>query len=135
MGDRRRTVAAMFPPLGPQTTQSDWSAAARTRNGGPLDTAFRARTWLAPVATTLAAWLVAFLVVTTLLTLFGDQLGSLPVALRALVLSGVLVALMANLVMPVLSAAIARRLAGSPPTHASMPPGTPPQSGVIEPSG
>jgi antibiotic biosynthesis monooxygenase (ABM) superfamily enzyme len=58
--------------------------------------------------TTLAAWLVAFLTVTILLTLFGDQLGSLPLPLRALVISGVLVTLMVNLVMPVLSAAIAR---------------------------
>ena len=65
------------------------------------------------VTTTLAAWLVAFLTVTVLLTLFGEQLGSLPLALRALTISGVLVALMANVVMPVLSAAIARWMAGS----------------------
>jgi antibiotic biosynthesis monooxygenase (ABM) superfamily enzyme len=70
--------------------------------------------WLAPVVTTLGAWLVAFLVVLALLTLFGDELGSLPLALRALVISGLLVALMVNLVMPVLSAALARWLAGRP---------------------
>jgi antibiotic biosynthesis monooxygenase (ABM) superfamily enzyme len=69
---------------------------------------------LAPVMTTLAAWLVAFLIVTAILTLFGDQLESLPLALRALVISGVLVALMTNLVMPVLSAAIARWTACPP---------------------
>jgi antibiotic biosynthesis monooxygenase (ABM) superfamily enzyme len=57
---------------------------------------------------------VVFGVVTALLTVFGDELGSLPLALRALVISGVLVALMVNLVMPVLSAAVARRLAGPP---------------------
>jgi antibiotic biosynthesis monooxygenase (ABM) superfamily enzyme len=51
-----------------------------------------ARTWLAPVVTTLNAWPAAFVVVMTLLTLFGDELGSLPLALRALVLTGVLVA-------------------------------------------
>jgi hypothetical protein len=62
------------------------------------------------VATTLGAWLVAFLVVTALLTLFGDQLASLPLPLRALVISGLLVGLMVNLVMPVLSAALARWL-------------------------
>jgi antibiotic biosynthesis monooxygenase (ABM) superfamily enzyme len=69
------------------------------------------------VTTTLAAWLVAFLVVTALLTLFGDQLGSLPLALRALVISGVLVALMVHVVMPVLSAAVARWVAGPPQTR------------------
>jgi antibiotic biosynthesis monooxygenase (ABM) superfamily enzyme len=66
------------------------------------------------VATTLGAWLVAFLVVMALLTLFGDELGSLPLALRALVISGLLVALMVNLVMPILSAALARWLACPP---------------------
>jgi antibiotic biosynthesis monooxygenase (ABM) superfamily enzyme len=68
--------------------------------------------WLAPLVTTLAAWLAAYLIVTALLTIFGEQLGSLPLALRALVISGVLVALMANVVMPVLSVAVARWVAG-----------------------
>jgi antibiotic biosynthesis monooxygenase (ABM) superfamily enzyme len=63
---------------------------------------------------TLGAWLVAFVVVLALLTLLGDELESLPLAGRALVISGVLVALMANLVMPVLSVAIARSLSGGP---------------------
>jgi antibiotic biosynthesis monooxygenase (ABM) superfamily enzyme len=63
---------------------------------------------------TLGGWLVAFLVVTALLTLLGDELGSLPLVLRALVISGVLVALMVNLVMPALNAAIARWAAGPP---------------------
>jgi antibiotic biosynthesis monooxygenase (ABM) superfamily enzyme len=70
--------------------------------------------WLVPVATTLGAWLVAFLVVTALLTLFGDELASLPLALRALVISGILVGLMVNLVMPVLSAALARWMVVGP---------------------
>jgi hypothetical protein len=52
-----------------------------------------------------------------LLSLFGDELGSLPLALRALVISGVLVALMVNLVMPVLNAAIARWARPSPRTR------------------
>jgi antibiotic biosynthesis monooxygenase (ABM) superfamily enzyme len=82
-----------------------------------LDNPARAPRWLAPVATTLAAWLVAFLVVTALLTVIGDQLGSLPLALRALVISGVLVALMVNVVMPVLSSALGRSLAGLAPTR------------------
>jgi antibiotic biosynthesis monooxygenase (ABM) superfamily enzyme len=63
---------------------------------------------LARLMTTLAAWPVAFFIVTAILTLFGDELKSLPLALRALVISGVLVVLMTNLVMPLLSAAIAR---------------------------
>jgi antibiotic biosynthesis monooxygenase (ABM) superfamily enzyme len=78
---------------------------------------FRPHRWLAPVATTLGAWLVAFLVVTVLLTIVGDELGSLPLALRALVISGVLVALMVNVVMPVLGAAVARWLGGPPRTR------------------
>ena len=66
---------------------------------------------------TLAAWLVAFLTVTALFTLFGDQLGALPLALRSLVISGVLVTLMVNLVMPALSAAIARAVARHRPRY------------------
>jgi antibiotic biosynthesis monooxygenase (ABM) superfamily enzyme len=79
-----------------------------------LDKSSRSPRWLAPVATTLGAWLVAFIVVTVLLTVFGDELKSLPLALRALVISGVLVALMVNLVMPALNTAVARWL-GRPP--------------------
>jgi antibiotic biosynthesis monooxygenase (ABM) superfamily enzyme len=71
---------------------------------------------LTRVVTTLAAWSVAFLIVTAILTLLGDELTSLPLALRALVISGVLVAVMTNLVMPVLSAAIAR-WTGCAPEH------------------
>jgi antibiotic biosynthesis monooxygenase (ABM) superfamily enzyme len=78
------------------------------------DSSSRARRWLAAVATTLGAWLVAFLVVTALLNLLGDELASLPLGVRALVISGVLVALMVNLVMPALSAAVARWLTGPP---------------------
>jgi hypothetical protein len=73
-----------------------------------------ARPRLAKTVMTLAAWLVAFAVVMALLTLLGDELASLPLALRALVISGVLVSLMANLVMPILNSAIARWLSGGP---------------------
>lgn len=69
---------------------------------------------LAKVLMTLGAWLVAFVIVLALLTLLGDELKSLPLALRALLISGVLVSLMVNLVMPVLSMAIARWLTGGP---------------------
>ena len=54
---------------------------------------------------------MAFLVVMALLTLFRTQLASLPVALRAMVISGVLVTLMVNFVMPVLGGAVVRMLA------------------------
>jgi antibiotic biosynthesis monooxygenase (ABM) superfamily enzyme len=76
------------------------------------------RPWLVRLATTLAAWLVAWVVVVALLSLLGDELGSLPLALRALAISGVLVALMANLVMPVL-AQLAGRLVRDAPRHGS----------------
>jgi hypothetical protein len=91
-----------------------------------LDDPSRARKWPAAIATTLAAWLVAFGVVTALLTAFGDELASLPLALRALVISGVLVALMVNLVMPVLNVAVARWVRGGPraPVAGSARPGT-----------
>jgi antibiotic biosynthesis monooxygenase (ABM) superfamily enzyme len=64
-----------------------------------------APSWLVRLLSTLAAWLIAFLVVWTLLTVFADELKTLPLPLRALVISGILVSLMVNLVMPLLSAA------------------------------
>jgi hypothetical protein len=77
-----------------------------------------ARPWLAAATMTLAAWLVAFGVVTALLTGLGDELGALPLALRALVISGALVALMVNLVMPVLNKVIPRWVRGASEAHA-----------------
>ena len=87
------------------------AAVMREPRADPL----RARPWLTRLATTLVAWLVAFLIVLVLLTLLGDELQSLPPALDALVFTGVLVPLMGNLVMPVVSVAVARWLAGPPP--------------------
>jgi antibiotic biosynthesis monooxygenase (ABM) superfamily enzyme len=77
-------------------------------NGEQLQNPSGPPRWQVRLATTLGAWLVAFLVVTTLLRVFGDQLGTLPLELRALVLSGVLVGLMANVVMPALAVGVAR---------------------------
>jgi antibiotic biosynthesis monooxygenase (ABM) superfamily enzyme len=57
---------------------------------------------------TLTTWIVAFGIVTGLLSLFGRQLMSLPLAPRAAVISGVMVTLMVNVVMPRLRAVIAR---------------------------
>jgi antibiotic biosynthesis monooxygenase (ABM) superfamily enzyme len=73
-----------------------------------------ARRRLAKMLMTLGAWLVAFVIVLALLTLLGDELASLPLAWRALVISGVVVTLMVNLVMPVLNVAIARWLSAGP---------------------
>ena len=78
------------------------------------------RRLLAKVATTIAAWAVAFLVVTALLSLFGDQLAALPLAARALIMSGVLVTFMVNLAMPVVGVGIGRLLAGRPPRGGSL---------------
>ena len=74
----------------------------------------RAPQRLAQLVMTLGAWFVAFAVVLALLTLLGDELASLPLALRALVISGVLVSLMVNLVMPFLNVVIVRWLSGVP---------------------
>jgi antibiotic biosynthesis monooxygenase (ABM) superfamily enzyme len=68
--------------------------------------------WRVRLAMTLVAWLVAFGLVMTLLSVFGDQLNSLPLALRALVISGVLVTVMTQVVMPALGVAASRWQAG-----------------------
>ena len=78
---------------------------------------------LARLATTLAAWLIAFSVVSTLLQLFGDQLAAMSPTLRALVISGTLVALMVNVVMPFLGPRIARL--ASRPRARQVPPTAP----------
>jgi hypothetical protein len=87
-----------------------------------------ARRPLAAMLMTLGAWLVAFLVALALLTALSDELESLPLALRAFVISGVLVTLMANLVMPILNVAIARWLTGTPTRGARASPGAAPRS-------
>ena len=79
-----------------------------------IDKPARAARWRAQATMTLAAWLFAFLVVMGLSTLFNDELTSLPLPVRALVLSGVLVALMVNLVMPLISAVLSRRMPTPP---------------------
>jgi antibiotic biosynthesis monooxygenase (ABM) superfamily enzyme len=66
------------------------------------------RPWRVKFATNLGAWLVAWATVFGLLAAFGGQLASLPLAIRALVISGVLVAIMTNLVMPFLGRLVRR---------------------------
>jgi antibiotic biosynthesis monooxygenase (ABM) superfamily enzyme len=70
---------------------------------------------LTRLATTLAAWIVAFSVVSAILQLFGDQLAAMSPTLRALVISGTLVVLMVNVVMPFLGPRITRLLQPAPP--------------------
>ena len=73
---------------------------------------------LTRIATTLTTWLVAFSVVRTLLELFGSQLATMSPTLRAAVLSGTLVFLMVNVVMPFLGPRIARLTRPTAPTRA-----------------
>jgi hypothetical protein len=54
----------------------------------------------AKLVTTGMAWLVVYLVLLTLFSIFEDQLAALTLPVRLLVVSGVLVTFMANLVMP-----------------------------------
>lgn len=76
------------------------------RKQAPSASRFRCSPLIGRVATTLSAWLAAFLIVSVLVALFGEQLDSLPLAVRLLVMSGVMVIAMVNLVEPLL-----RRLA------------------------
>jgi uncharacterized membrane protein len=69
--------------------------------------------WRARLATTLAAWMAAFGVVMALLSALGDELGSLPLAIRALIISGAVVTIRTTVVMPALSVTVRRWLAGS----------------------
>lgn len=82
-----------------------------------LNAGSRAQRIQVRLATTLAAWAVAYLIVLGLLVFFGHQLESLPPALNALVFTGVLVPLMGNLVMPILSVAVSRRVINRPRTR------------------
>src|SRR5262249_28593613 len=79
-----------------------------------IDKPEHTRRWRAQAITTLAAWLIAFPVAVAVSAVFDNKFASLPRPLRALVLSGILVALMVNLVMPAISAVRTRRLSSSP---------------------
>jgi antibiotic biosynthesis monooxygenase (ABM) superfamily enzyme len=54
----------------------------------------------AKLVTTGMAWLVVYLLLLTLFSILEDQLATLTLPVRLLVVSGVLVTFMANLVMP-----------------------------------
>lgn len=62
---------------------------------------------------TLGPWLAAFVTVTALLSAFGPQLASLPLAARALVISGLVVTVMTRLALPGLKL-VAHRLRTAP---------------------
>lgn len=81
---------------------------------GAAMSASRIRHWTARLAITLTAWAIAFAVVNALLTLFSEQLNAMSPALRALVISGVLVGLMVNVVMPVVSVRVAQLVQARP---------------------
>ena len=65
-------------------------------------------------ATTVAAWLIAYGLVLAVLEVGGRDLAALPIGLRAAITSGVLVTAMTTVIMPALSAAARRWLAGPP---------------------
>lgn len=96
---RPRDVRAIAP--GEPTERHPTVAVTR-----PPDRRAIVRRWQAKLVSTMAAWLVAFLLVTALLSFFGHELSSLPLALRALVMSGVLMSVMATIVMPALAVAV-----------------------------
>jgi uncharacterized membrane protein len=77
----------------------------------PMEKPAATRSWRVSLALTLAAWMAAFAIVTALLLVFGHQLAALPLAVRALLISGVVVIAMTRLVQPALSAAAARWVA------------------------
>jgi hypothetical protein len=64
--------------------------------------------WRARAMTTVAAWLAVFLILTVLFSVFGEELESLPLTVRALVISGAVVGLMINVVMPRVNRVVSR---------------------------
>jgi antibiotic biosynthesis monooxygenase (ABM) superfamily enzyme len=76
--------------------------------------ASRGRRLARRVVTTLAAWLAAYAVVTVVVTLGGAPLAAAPAAVRTLVISGALVIIMLNVLMPVLGGLVARLFAVRP---------------------
>jgi antibiotic biosynthesis monooxygenase (ABM) superfamily enzyme len=54
------------------------------------------------------AWIFAFGIVMALFLLLGDELSAMPLALRALLISGVLVVTMTQLVIPLIRSFLSR---------------------------
>lgn len=116
----------------PRASEEVRSHDARTIARGPVETQHTAARlasrpgnnpgafppWRIRLAMTVVAWLVAFGLVMTLLTILGR---ALPLAVRALAISGVLVTAMTYLVLPTLSAAARRWQAAMARTGAAGP--------------
>jgi antibiotic biosynthesis monooxygenase (ABM) superfamily enzyme len=90
---------------------------------GPMDKSAATPSWRVSLAMTFAAWMAAFAIVTALPSIFSHQLAALPLAVRALVISGVVVIAMTRLVQPALNAA-AHRWAAAPRRQDSNAPHT-----------
>jgi antibiotic biosynthesis monooxygenase (ABM) superfamily enzyme len=59
----------------------------------------------------LLLWIAAYLILMALFTLFGEPLNGMPLALRVLIVSAVLVVVMSQLVIPIVARIVARYLA------------------------
>jgi antibiotic biosynthesis monooxygenase (ABM) superfamily enzyme len=68
------------------------------------------------IAMNLLAWVSAFLIILALFALFGDQLQARSLPVRALIISGVMVILMLNVVIPALRRLVSRWQKASPPS-------------------
>lgn len=55
---------------------------------------------------TLLAWLIVYLILLGVFAIFGEQLEAQPFPVQLLIVSGVLVVIMANVVMPLLTRAV-----------------------------
>jgi antibiotic biosynthesis monooxygenase (ABM) superfamily enzyme len=69
------------------------------------------------VVATIITWMAAYAIVTLVFLVGGEALAGAPAPVRALVVSGVLVIVMVNVLMPALTRLIARLFAPRPPTH------------------
>jgi hypothetical protein len=108
-----------------QRTRKLAAAEERAQRGGmkeatPAAPMFQRSALVSRLIITLSAWLAAFLIVFTLVALLREQLDSLPLAARLLVISGVLVVAMVNLVEPLLKG-LAARLGGGDPRMRDVP--------------
>lgn len=61
------------------------------------------------IATLLLLWLGAYVTLVVLFTLFGRQLDSLPMPLRVLIVSAILVLVMTQIVLPLVARVTTRR--------------------------
>jgi|GEM_PF-5577234 len=60
------------------------------------------------IINTLLGWVIAFMIVYTMIFFFGEKLKAYPPVVTALIFSGVLVTVMGNFVMPFLSRIVIR---------------------------